>query len=41
VADWEHLEARFERAITLLLIPDSKAEGHAQLDALGCPPPAT
>jgi hypothetical protein len=41
VARWEHLEARFERAITLLLIPGRQAEGHAELDALGCPPPAS
>jgi predicted ATPase/DNA-binding CsgD family transcriptional regulator len=40
VAGWEQLEARFERAITLLLIPGREAEGHAELDTLGCPPPA-
>jgi hypothetical protein len=40
LAGWEHLEARFERAITLLLIPGRQAEGDAELDALGCPPPA-
>jgi hypothetical protein len=40
VAGWEHLEARFERAITLLLMPGREAEGLAELDALDCPPPA-
>ena len=41
VAAWEHLEARFERAVTLLLIPGMEPEGHSELAALGCPPPAT
>jgi predicted ATPase/DNA-binding CsgD family transcriptional regulator len=41
VRGWEHLEARFERAVTLLLMPGWAAEGRAELDALGCPPPAT
>jgi hypothetical protein len=40
VAGWEHLEARFERAVTLLLMPGREAEGRAELDALDCPPPA-
>ncbi len=40
LADWEHLEARFERAITLLLMPGRETEGLAELDALDCPPPA-
>jgi hypothetical protein len=40
VGGWEHLDARFERAITLLLMPGREAEGRAELDALGCPPPA-
>ena len=40
VAGWEHLDARFERAVTLLLMPGREAEGRAELDALGCPPPA-
>ena len=40
VAGWEHLEARFERAITLLLMPGREPEGLAELDALDCPPPA-
>jgi hypothetical protein len=38
VAGWEHLEARFERAITLLLMPGRETEGFAELDALDCPP---
>ena len=37
---WEHLEARFELAVTLLLMPGRAAVGRAELDALGCPPPA-
>ena len=40
MAGWEHLDARFERAVTLLLMPGREAEGRAELDALGCPPPA-
>ncbi len=40
MAGWEHLDARFERAITLLLMPGRATEGRAELDALGCPPPA-
>jgi hypothetical protein len=40
VAGWEYLEARFERAVTLLLMPGREAEGRAELDALDCPPPA-
>jgi hypothetical protein len=40
VTGWEHLDARFERAVTLLLMPGREAEGRAELDALGCPPPA-
>ena len=41
VACWEDLEARFERAITLLLMPGREMEAHDELDALGCPPPLT
>jgi predicted ATPase/DNA-binding CsgD family transcriptional regulator len=37
---WERLDARFERACTLLLLPDRETEGQAELRALGCPPPA-
>jgi hypothetical protein len=40
VAGWERIEARFERACTLLLLADRADEGHAELRALGCPPPA-
>jgi tetratricopeptide (TPR) repeat protein len=36
---WERLEARFERACTLLLLPGREPEGQAELQALGCPPP--
>jgi hypothetical protein len=40
VARWEAIGARFERACTLLLLPDRVAEGLAELAALGCTPPA-
>jgi len=40
IATWERIEARFERACTLLLIPDRAPEGRAELTALGCPQPA-
>jgi hypothetical protein len=40
LAGWQHIGSRFEGACTLLLMPDRAAEGHAELDALGCPPPA-
>jgi hypothetical protein len=40
VTGWERIEARFERACTLLLPPDRAAEGQAELRSLGCPPPA-
>jgi predicted ATPase/DNA-binding CsgD family transcriptional regulator len=36
---WERLDARFERACTLLLLPDREPDGRAELRALGCPPP--
>jgi predicted ATPase/DNA-binding CsgD family transcriptional regulator len=36
---WERLDARFERACTLLLLPGREPEGQAELQALGCPPP--
>ena len=41
LAGWERLDARFERACTLLLLPDRESEGLAELRALGCRPPAT
>jgi predicted ATPase/transcriptional regulator with XRE-family HTH domain len=40
VGGWEHIGARFERACTLLLLPDRAAEGRAELRALRCPQPA-
>ena len=40
VAAWEAIGARFERACTLLLLPDRVDEGTAELAALGCTPPA-
>lgn len=39
VAEWEHIDARFERACTLLLVDGRADEGHAELTVLGCPPP--
>ena len=41
LAGWQRIGSRFEHACTLLLMPDRAAHGHAELDALGCPPPAT
>jgi predicted ATPase/DNA-binding CsgD family transcriptional regulator len=40
LAGWERIEARFERACTLLLMDDRADEGRAELTALGCQPPA-
>lgn len=37
VAGWERIGARFERAVTLLLMPDAADEGRAEMAALGCP----
>jgi predicted ATPase/DNA-binding CsgD family transcriptional regulator len=37
---WERIDARFERACTLTLLPDRADEGIAALRALGCRPPA-
>lgn len=39
VAGWERIGARFERAVTLLLLPDLAHEGRAELATLGCPAP--
>ena len=39
IAGWEKINARFERACTLLLLGDRVAEGQAELDILGCPVP--
>ncbi|NRQ37789.1 ATPase [Nonomuraea sp. NN258] len=36
VAGWERIGARYERARTLLLLPDRSGEGRAELSALGC-----
>lgn len=41
VAGWEKINARYERACTLLLLDDRTAEGRAELSALGCPLPPT
>ncbi len=41
IAGWERIGARFERACTLLLLPDRAAEGLAELAALGCRPPGS
>ena len=41
LAGWQRIGSRFEHACTLLLMPDQAAQGHAELDALGCSPPAT
>ena len=40
LAGWERIDARFERACTLLLLPGGAAEGLAELTSLGCAPPA-
>lgn len=40
VAGWERIDARFERACTLALLPGRAEEGLAELRALGCKPPA-
>jgi hypothetical protein len=39
VAGWERIDARFERACTLLLLDERADEGRAELRALGCRPP--
>jgi predicted ATPase/DNA-binding CsgD family transcriptional regulator len=38
-AMFESIGARFERACTLCLLPDRRAEGERELEAVGCPPP--
>jgi hypothetical protein len=41
LAGWERIDARFERACTLLLLDGQADEGRAELRSLGChPPPA-
>ncbi len=37
---WERIEARFERACTMMLLEDRAEEGEAELRALGCRLPA-
>lgn len=39
VAGWERIGARFERAVTLLLVPGRADEGRAELDALAATMP--
>ncbi|WP_327007981.1 hypothetical protein OHA72_12295 [Dactylosporangium sp. NBC_01737] len=39
LAQWDRLDARFERACTLALLPGQEAAGRGELAALGCPPP--
>ena len=41
LAGWQRIGSRFERACTLLLLPDLAAQGRTELDALDCPPPST
>ncbi|HEY3732619.1 MAG TPA: LuxR C-terminal-related transcriptional regulator [Streptosporangiaceae bacterium] len=38
VTGWERIDARFERACTLMLLSGRADEGRAELDALGCRP---
>jgi hypothetical protein len=40
LAGWQRIGSRFEHACTLLLMPGLAAQGHAELDALGCLRPA-
>jgi predicted ATPase/class 3 adenylate cyclase len=40
IAKWEHIEARFERACTLLLLPERVDEGRAEIAAMGTTAPA-
>jgi predicted ATPase/DNA-binding CsgD family transcriptional regulator len=40
LAGWEGIDARFERACTLMLMDGRADEGRAELAALGCQPPA-
>ena len=41
LSGWQRIDARFERACTLVLLPDRADEGAAELRALGCRPPAS
>ena len=40
LAGWQRIGSQFERACTLLLIPELAEQGRAELLALGCPEPA-
>jgi len=40
IKGWERISARFERACTLLLLPQRASEGHAELKRLGVQPGA-
>ncbi|SDM31481.1 Predicted ATPase [Streptomyces sp. cf386] len=40
LAGWERIDAAFERACTLVLLPERAEEGLAQLASLGCEAPA-
>jgi predicted ATPase/DNA-binding XRE family transcriptional regulator len=40
IVGWEAIDARFERACTLMLLPDRAQEGLSELRALGCKPEA-
>jgi hypothetical protein len=40
MAAWDAIDAPFERACTLALLPDRASEAAADLAALRCPPPA-
>jgi hypothetical protein len=39
LAAWEELDARYERACTLALMPKRRAESESELQALGVPMP--
>lgn len=41
LATWERIDARFERACTLLLLPGRTDEGMHRLAKLACVPPKT
>jgi predicted ATPase/DNA-binding CsgD family transcriptional regulator len=41
IESWGRLGARFERGVTLTLLPDRRREGERMLAELGCPPPAS
>jgi hypothetical protein len=41
LAAWDRIGARYERACTLLLLPERASEGLTELASLGCRPPAS